>query len=174
MSWARIENRETLLRLFERKHAAGVALPKNGTPANRREYALARSEFCELQRRIVSEFAAERGWQGGKWFSLPRLALGLPGRSRADFQWNAFQEVQRANLAWDHPDYFRETYRPYRAAGVVVHTYNLNPDPDFSAARELAALHGLEFEPLAWSWYWPGGTGAGIYHRAETPIARCA
>ena len=152
-------------------HAASYGCASNSEDL--RAERIAWRDLAEAQRRVKAGFAAERGWQPGKHFSLPRLASGMAGRSRGDMEWRAGQDVALDTLAWDHPDFFRERCRPYRPAAAVVHVYCLRPDPAHTHADALAALHGLVFEPLPWSWYYPGGCLAGLYRRpSEAERAR--
>jgi hypothetical protein len=126
---------------------------------------LADHTFHEARAEAIAEFAASRGWkQGKRQFTLPMLASGRPGRSTTDdYCWSPDLNL-KTTLAWDHPNFFRETHRPYRPAGVVVHVYARAPD-QCQYANELAAIYGLNFEALPWSWYYPGGCLAGVYTR---------
>lgn len=108
-----------------------------------------------------------RGWITARTaFSLEQLAQTRAGRYFA----RDYRAESLDRRAFDHAEFFRWPMRPFRPAGIVVHVYA----DDYTLCEELAARHGLIFEPLPISWYYPGGTGAGVYTRAETPIARCA
>jgi hypothetical protein len=141
----------------------------SGDFAKRQHARLAERDFVDARRQAIIEFAAQRGWKPARHpFTLPQLAAGRPGRGALnEYSWSPGSVMEGgSNLAWDHPDFFRDASRPYRPAGVVVHLYSLHPDPSHAHADQLAAIYGLRFEALASSWYYPGGCLAGLYTRA--------
>lgn len=137
-------------------------------PQIKRAARLADRAFHEARDEAITEFAASRGWKRAQHrFTLPMLAAGRPGRNTTnDYCWSPQLDMERnTTLAWDHPFFFRDPHRPYRPAGVVVHLYSCKPDPENKYAAQLAAIYGLNFEPLPWSWYYPGECLAGVYTR---------
>jgi len=123
------------------------------------KYRLASTAFDEAKARTIDAFAAERGWIRGKHFSLSQLkaARHCAGNTDVIFPHDI------GHLAFDHPYFFRQRNRPYRPAGIVVHVYA----EDYSEAMKVADEQALLFEPLAWSWYYPGRCLAGVYRRIE-------
>ena len=136
------------------------------SPAARGEYIEARARWHAEKLAARARFAGARGWITARTaFSLEQLAQTRAGRYFArDFRGEALDR-----RAFDHAEFFRWPARPFRPAGIVVHVYA----DDYTLCEQLAARSGLTFEPLPISWYYPGGTGAGVYTRADS-IARCA
>jgi hypothetical protein len=137
------------------------------SPAARAEHLAARARWNAERLAARAQFAGARGWITARTaFSIEQLAQRRAGRYFA----RDYRAESLDRRAFDHAEFFRWPTRPFRPAGIVVHVYA----EDYALCEELAARHGLTFEPLPISWYYPGGAGAGVYHRAETPIARCA
>ena len=135
--------------------------------AARGEYIEARARWNAEKLAARAQFAGARGWITARTaFSLEQLARTRAGRYFA----RDYRAESLDRRAFDHAEFFRWPMRPFRPAGIVVHVYV----DSFTLCEELAARHGLMFEPLPVSWYYPGGAGGGVYYRAETPIARCA
>lgn len=149
------------MRQAQRNYDRNVA-----SAAARGEYIEARARWNAEKLAARAQFAGARGWITARTaFSLEQLARTRAGRYFArDFRGEALDR-----RAFDHAEFFRWPTRPFRPAGIVVHVYA----DGYTLCGELAARYGLTFEPLPVSWYYPGGTGAGVYTRADS-IGRCA
>lgn len=152
--WDCAVNFERLSALHARWEEAAWGSPR--TPENRWAAHAARDELRRYRDHLRSLFAAQRSWQRGKWFTLLQLSEGHARRLLRHIGWQP--KPQFGLCAIDHPECYRINQRPYRPAGMIVHVYG----PSFDPCYELAADLGIEFEPLAWSWYSPK-TLAGVY-----------
>ena len=117
----------------------------------------------EIKQVLAGEFGRRYGWK------LSRSCFGLKtlsGRLRHCVHDYASGDA----LAIDHPYFYRDPVRPYRAAALAVHLYNW-PDvqPEVEAICERSAL---TFEHITHfpSWWYPGHTEL-ILYRPATVLA---
>jgi hypothetical protein len=119
----------------------------------------------ELQRQAAQEFAALNGWRWSKrQFPIQTLAVG---GTQDGLTYPRLFDLR----LFDHPVFFREIARPYRAAAIVGQPYGTKPDE----ARAIAAKIGLELHmppnPTA-SWWYPGYARFFCFTRPEVACVR--
>jgi hypothetical protein len=113
--------------LMDEEHKLHVAAETHKKECGRdREYLLLRIERDqiaahedELRRQAAQEFAALNGWH---WTKRAFLARTLARGGTHDGRW-VYDELTDGQLhhdLFDHPVFFREIARPYRAVAIVV------------------------------------------------------
>ena len=158
------ERREAAAELHAAWQATGRERPS--TPADRRKYMRALEEWGRAEDWAKSNFAAALDWaRSSKLFSPMQLADCRAVPRRADDNWWRGGEHRPSLLGWDHAEFYRIKRTP---AAIIVHVYAAN----YSDCEAFAALYGLHFEPLPWSWYYPRGARAGVYLRRPSQSAR--
>jgi hypothetical protein len=132
---------------------------------SRNDSAISASEFLSLQNSLAAEFGRRRGWRlSASSFTIRALAKRQAPGSRTI-------ESLDQDL-FDHPYYYRESQRPFRAAALVAHVYDVpktsDPVARLKAITNLATKAdrlGLELEATDSfpSWHYPGWTTLLIY-----------
>jgi hypothetical protein len=106
----------------------------------------------ELQRSAAKAFAALNGWRwSDRQFSVKTLARG------GAYDHGYYYDALFVHDFFDHPVFFRELERPYRAAAIVGQPYST----ELADAIKFAEKVGLKvFAPpnLTASWWNPGST----------------
>ncbi len=135
------------------------AIFRNRQRLESREARLARQKLRELQTAVAREFASLNGWQPTRReFSLETLRDHKMHGGGGYENWRPLPHE-----FFDHPEFFRDREKPYRAAAIVAHNYPNRETSDEQAAAEqvFAAEHGLVAHhppnPRT-SWYYPGST----------------
>jgi hypothetical protein len=145
---------------FDRLHEALDVRP------HRREVRRLWLQLREVERSLAGAFGRRHGWQlserGFDCETLVRRQVSGPGILP--------HGVGRIMSPWDHPYWYRETIRPYRAAAVAAHPYGI----DGERAEELMAWAdrvGLVATlPDERSWWNPDrGNGGGTRLVVYTP-----
>lgn len=119
------------------------------------EYHAVCAKWNAAEKKVKQAFAASRGWK----------------RSRSQFTLEHLRDGKRrcrgglpGDCGIDHPNWFSWANSGGRPAALVVHVYG-----GYDACYALAGYYGLVFEPLPASWYYPGGSLAGMYLRRQEP-----
>jgi len=107
----------------------------------------------ELEAQAAKAFADRNGWRVSRRFMLETL---IKGRVRDGWKLENASIWQRD--LFDHPEFFRENQRPYRAVAIVGQPYS---HVKIETARERARELGLDLyvpPKVNASWHYPNHT----------------
>ena len=123
----------------------------------------------ELRGQAAEEFAALNGWRcTSHYFFARTLARGGTHEGRDDDGCGPYG-TGNSYILFDHPLFFRERARPYRAVAIVGQPYNTSIDEARAAAAEIGlALHVPS--NINASWWYPGWTRFFCFTRPEITL----